>query len=71
MANAPNEQPSLYNITTAKIRPWLQDFNLKIDSDRGISYDSQKVMSQIQASEDAGASGWLLWNPSNVYTVIY
>ena len=55
----------------AKIRPWLQDFNLKIDSDRGISYDSQKVMSQIQASEDAGASGWLLWNPSNVYTVIY
>ena len=55
----------------AQIRPWLQDFNLKVDSDRGIFYDSQKVMSQIEASEDAGSSGWLLWNPSNVYTPIY
>ena len=52
----------------SKIRPWLQDFDLKIDSDRGIFYDPQKVMSQIKAAEDAGASGWLLWNPSNVYT---
>jgi len=52
----------------AQIRPWLQDFNLKVDSDRGILYDSQKVISQIQASEDSGSSGWLLWNPSNIYT---
>jgi len=52
----------------AQIRPWLQDFNLKVDSNRGILYDYQKVMSQIEASENAGASGWLLWNPSNVYT---
>ena len=55
----------------AKIRPWLQDFDLKVDSDRGIFYDAQKIMSQIQASEDAGASGWLLWDPSNTYTAIY
>ena len=55
----------------AQIRPWLQDFDLKVDSDRGIFYDSQKVMDQIKASKDAGASGWLLWNPSNVYTSIY
>ncbi len=52
----------------AKIRPWLQDFNLKPDTDRGIYYDAQKVKAQIQAAEDAGASGWLLWNASNVYT---
>ena len=55
----------------AQIRPWLQDFNLKVDSDRDILYDSQKVMDQIKASEDAGVSGWLLWNPSNVYSPIY
>ncbi|MFH1401829.1 MAG: putative glycoside hydrolase [Parcubacteria group bacterium] len=54
--------------STTKIRPWLQDFNLKLDTDRGIYYDAAKVRSQIQAAEDAGASGWLLWNPSNVYT---
>jgi len=60
---------SLMFCPSAKIRPWLQDFNLKVDSDRGIFYDVEKIKSQTQASEDAGASGWLLWNPSNVYTV--
>jgi len=53
----------------AKIRPWLQDFNLKIDSDRGISYDYQKVKSEIKASKDAGPFGWLLWNPANFYSI--
>ncbi len=51
-----------------KIRPWLQDFNLKIDEGRGIYYDAEKVRAQIQAAEDADAAGWLLWNSSNVYT---
>ena len=60
---------SLMFCPQAKVRPWLQDFNLKVDSDRGIFYDVEKVKNQIQASEDAGSSGWLLWNPSNVYTV--
>jgi hypothetical protein len=54
--------------TTVKIRPWLQDFNLKADTDRGIYYDAKKVKAQIQAAEDSGASGWLLWNASNIYT---
>ncbi len=52
----------------AKIRPWLQDFDLKADSDREIKYDAEKVRAQIDASEESGAHGWLLWNPSNVYT---
>jgi hypothetical protein len=52
----------------AEIRPWLQDFDLKEDSDRGIKYDSEKVRAQINATEDSGGNGWLLWNPSNVYT---
>lgn len=52
----------------SRIRPWLQDFDLKKDSQQGICYDAEKVRAQIKASEDAGASGWLLWNPWNVYT---
>jgi hypothetical protein len=51
-----------------KIRPWLQDFNINPDTNRGIYYDAQKVRAQIQAAQDASSSGWLLWNPSNVYT---
>lgn len=54
--------------SATKIRPWLQDFNLKQDTVKGIIYDAQKVKDQIQAVQDAGLSGWLLWNPSNVYT---
>ena len=52
----------------SKIRPWLQDFNLKFDTERGIFYDAEKVKAQIKAVEDSGASGWLLWNSSNIYT---
>ncbi len=52
----------------AKIRPWLQDFNLNFDTSRGIYYDAEKIKDQIQGAQDAGAAGWLLWNPSNVYT---
>ena len=52
----------------AKVRPWLQDFDLKADTSRGIFYDAEKVRSEIFAAEDAGSSGWLLWNPSYIYT---
>ncbi|MEK7149148.1 MAG: putative glycoside hydrolase [Patescibacteria group bacterium] len=56
-------------ISRAKIRPWLQDFDLGVDKNRGIYYDSAKVRAQIHAAENAGASGWLLWSPGNTYTV--
>ncbi len=57
----------------AKLRPWLQDFDL------GAVYDAEKVRAQIQATYDAliNASsssggeyygGWLLWDPANTYT---
>lgn len=52
----------------AKLRPWLQDFDLGVDTARGVYYDAAKVRAQIEAAEDAGSSGWLLWNPTNVYT---
>jgi hypothetical protein len=52
----------------AKLRPWLQDFNL------GANYNATMVRKQIKAVYDAASStpelinGWMLWNPSNVYT---
>ncbi|MBI3589704.1 MAG: putative glycoside hydrolase [Candidatus Liptonbacteria bacterium] len=46
----------------AKIRPWLQDFNL------GATYDATKVRAEIKASEENEGQGWLVWNPANVYT---
>lgn len=51
-----------------KIRPWLQDFNLAVDLKRGVTYDAEKVRFQIEAVQNATSSGWLLWNPSYIYT---
>lgn len=55
-----------------KLRPWLQAFNL------GATYDQEKVEEQIQAVEEvlknASSSGfydgWMLWDPSNTYTML-
>ncbi len=44
-----------------KFRPWLQDFDI------GAVYTADLIEAQIQASRDAGASGWMLWNARNVY----
>lgn len=49
----------------ARIRPWIQDFDL------GADYDSEKVGAEIKATKDAlkeDFNGFMLWNPSNFYT---
>tara|TARA_Y100000310_G_scaffold214702_1_gene215615 strand:+ start:3283 stop:4461 length:1179 start_codon:yes stop_codon:yes gene_type:complete len=48
--------------TPLKIRPWLQDF------DYGGNYGADEVRAQIQATYDAGLTGWMLWDPVNIYT---
>jgi len=45
------------------LRPWLQDFDL------GADYDAEKIRAQIQATYDAGLNSWMIWSPSNRYTV--
>lgn len=46
-----------------KFRPWLQDFDYGGMRD----YTAEDVRAQIDAAEDFGASGWLLWgDPFNV-----
>ncbi len=46
----------------ARLRPWLQDFNGKVP------YDAPKVRAEIDAAEQNGAAGWMLWNFGNTYT---
>lgn len=48
--------------TKAKLRPWLQDFTLRVP------YTPAEVRAQIQAVEDAGIDEWILWNARNRYT---
>ena len=49
-----------------RIRPWIQDF-------RDYAFDRREfgvpeIQAQIRGAEDGGATGWMLWNPSNRYT---
>ena len=49
----------------SKIRPWLQDFDL------GANYDAEMIKKETQAVLDSlgdNFNGWMMWNPSNIYT---
>ncbi len=48
--------------TVAKIRPWLQDFDL------GADYTPAMIKAQKQALYDLGINSWMIWDPSNKYT---
>lgn len=50
--------------SNAKIRPWIQAFNM------GGIYDTAKIKIQIKASDEAGGAGWMLWNPANNYSFL-
>ena len=57
--------PTPIMVPLAKFRPWLQDFNM------GADYTSDMVKAEIQATQDslgADYNGFMLWNPSNIYT---
>jgi hypothetical protein len=48
-----------------RYRPWLQAF---ADYAFGLKFGADEIDKQIRAARDAGAVGWMLWNPRNVYT---
>ena len=48
--------------TPSKLRPWLQDFSLKI------TYTPDMVRRQIDACEKLGINQWLLWDPNCSYS---
>jgi hypothetical protein len=45
-----------------RITPWLQDFTIKL------TYGLEQVGEQIDAARTMHAHGFLLWNPSGIYT---
>jgi hypothetical protein len=46
----------------AKIRPWLQDFNM------GATYTDVLIKAQMKAVYDNKLTSWMLWDPRNKYT---
>jgi hypothetical protein len=51
--------------SNTKLRPWIQDFDLKIP------YNATMVRSEIDAVYDAAGddfAGFMLWNSWNIYT---
>jgi hypothetical protein len=52
--------------TRARVRPWIQDFR-DYAFDRRI-FGVPEIRAQIKGADDAGAVGWMLWNPRNDYT---
>ena len=51
--------------TKKKMRPWLQDFDYPLEGYR--DYGPADVRAQIDAAEEFGASGWILWNAAGVF----
>jgi hypothetical protein len=48
-----------------RFRPWLQAF--RDYAFRGGDFKEDRMRTQIKAAEDFGASGWMFWNPRNLY----
>jgi hypothetical protein len=48
-----------------RFRPWLQAF--RDYAFRGGDFGEERMRIQIKAAEDFGASGWMFWNPRNIY----
>ena len=52
-------------VSPLRFRPWLQAFR---DYAFGAgAFGDERVRTQIRAAEDFGSSGWMLWNPQNIY----
>jgi len=49
-----------------RVRPWIQDFK-DYAFDRRM-FGPTEIRAQTSGADDAGASGWMLWNPRNSYT---
>lgn len=50
----------------AKIRPWLQAMR-----HNSPNYGAAYVKQEIRTGDHAGGSGWLLWNPGQIYDVAW
>ena len=55
-------------VPTITIRPWLQDFTIKVKNQPTTHYGVKEIRDQIRAAEDAGIHEFLIWNAANRYT---
>lgn len=53
------------NGNALQIRPWLQDFTYPEMN----AYGPPEVRAQIQAASDFGTSGWMLWDPGQIFSL--
>ncbi|SFV68836.1 COG1306 predicted glycoside hydrolase [hydrothermal vent metagenome] len=56
-------------ISSARVRPWLQGFRDYTSPHK--EYKKIEIQAQIQATEDIGTNGWMLWSPSSRYKKDY
>jgi len=54
------------HLPAVRFRPWLQAF--RDYAFGGRPFTAGEVRSQINAAEEFGADGWMLWNPHNEYS---
>jgi hypothetical protein len=52
-------------VSPMRFRPWLQAF--RDYAFRGGDFKEERMRTQIKASDDFGANGWMFWNPRNIY----
>jgi hypothetical protein len=52
-------------VSPLRFRPWLQAF--RDYAFRGGDFKERRMRIQIKAADDFGASGWIFWNPRNIY----
>jgi hypothetical protein len=56
------------DVEPRRIRPWLQAF--KDYAHSRSHFTETQIAQQIQASDDTGTAGWMIWNPSSRYTYV-
>jgi hypothetical protein len=54
------------HLPTVHFRPWLQAFRDYAFDRR--HFTAKEIRDQINAAENFGSHGWMLWNPRNVYS---
>jgi hypothetical protein len=53
-------------LSALRFRPWLQAFrDYAFDK---TPFQGEQIRAQIDAADNFGSDGWMLWNPRNVYT---
>ena len=52
-------------VSPLRFRPWLQAF--RDYAFHGGDFGEERVQIQIKAAEQFGSSGWMFWNPRNIY----